>query len=80
MDRSSAVRALNPAAARPSSEDADLWGRVLSHLQAEAPLPAVLARPWGWLNHRSRAQSVPRTCAEILPFRKTPKASEATQD
>jgi len=66
MDRSSAVRAINPNAAPASREDAELWGRVISHLNAEAPLPAVLARPWRWLNQRQTKSSASATSRMLV--------------
>jgi hypothetical protein len=80
MDRSSAVRALNPNAACPSREDVELWGRVLTHLNTDAPLPAVLARPWHWLNQRGRQPRASGASATILQFPATRLPSQTTQD
>lgn len=80
MERTSAVRALNPNAARPSREDVDLWGRVLTHLKTDAPLPAVVARPWHWLNQRSRRPVAPGSSATVLQFPSSRTPSQTHQD
>lgn len=72
MDRTcvrAPVTALRPHAQLPSDEDIALWGRVLNHLKNEAPLPAVLIRPWRWLNQSHRAFEPARPSATILAFK-----------
>ena len=52
-----------------SQEDAQLWGRVRSHLNDDIPLPVLLLGPWRWLNTRARRrQAGSRAGATIHPF------------